>query len=90
MDDNVIYTGPNVARFGVMQFQGYTNGIPEFVSRAIEKIPEIEKLIVSVADLEKTRTKLDISGSYENRIFKEIQKAADKLKTKARTKKEVK
>lgn len=81
-DSTTIYAGPDLIQFGVMRFQVYTNGLPEFVSRAIEKIPEIKNLIVSVEDLEKTRAKLDTTGSYENAIFKKIQKAANALKNK--------
>ena len=79
-DEPVIYVGPNVLKFGIMQFQVYSDGLPEFVKRAIQAIPEIKTLIVPVEELEKTRAKLDNTASYENRIFKKIQKAADEKK----------
>ena len=80
IDEPVIYAGPNVLSFGVMQFQSYINGLPEFVKRAIEKIPEIKLLIVPASELEKVRAKLADTSTYENRIFKKIQKAADEIR----------
>mgnify|MGYP007070201747 FL=1 len=81
-DEPVIYTGPNVYIYGVMQFQVYSEGLPDFVSRAIEKIPEIKDLIVPVSMLEKTRAKLAESGSYENITFRKIQKAINEFRRK--------
>ena len=79
-DEPVIYVGPNLLSLGVMQFQVYSDGLPEFVKRAVQRIPEIKALIVPVEELEKTRSKLDDAGTYENRIFKKIQKASDEMK----------
>lgn len=82
MSESLIYTGPDVAKLGVMQFQVYINGLPLYVKRAIEKIPDIEKLIVPVEDLELTREKIKTSGTMEASIYKRIQKAVQELRVK--------
>ena len=78
--DTVIYTGPNVLRLNLARFQVFRGGLPLHVKRAIEKIPEIEKLIVPVTELEAMREKIDTPGSNEARIFYAIQKAAEKVR----------
>ena len=87
-DEPVIYVGPNILSYGVMQFQSYINGLPEFVSRAIEKIPEIKIMLVAASELEKMRAKIADTSTYENRIFKKIQKTADEIRRNKTHKKE--
>ena len=76
----VIYTGPNIFAMALQRFQVFSGGLPLYVKRAIEKIPEIKSLIVPVSQLEFTRQKIEKSGSHEARLFATIQKAAKKVK----------
>lgn len=72
----VIYTGPNLRTLGLNRWDVFRGGLQPYVKRAIEKIPDIEKLIVPVDELEETRKKIDKPGTNEARLFREIQKAA--------------
>lgn len=81
-NEPVIYTGPNIFDFGLFQFQVFQEGLPPYVKRAIEKIPDINRLIVPVDELENTRAKIEKSGTLEARIFYKIQQESEKLKAK--------
>ena len=76
----MIYAGPNVFAMALQRFQVFNGGLPLYVKRAIEKIPEIEALIVPVSELENTRRKIEKPGTYESRLFAAIQKAARSVK----------
>ena len=75
----VIYTGPNVFAMNLQRFKVVRGGIPPATRRAIEKIPEIESLIVPVSELEEMRQKIDKPGTNESRLFATVQKEAAKL-----------
>ena len=79
-EETLIYTGPTVYPLALERFKLFRGGLPFFVKRAIEKIPEIEKLIVPVSELEEMRSKIDRPGSNEARLFSAIQKAANALR----------
>ena len=65
----------------------FRGGLPPYVKRAIEKIPEIEHLIVPVSELEAMRAKIDKPGTPEARFFVAVQKAADTLSLERKAKK---
>lgn len=81
-ENPVIYVGPNIFTLAMQKFQVFTNGIPVYVQRAIEKIPEIKKLIIPVEELEKMRARIAKAGTKEARIFYKVQKEAEKLRDK--------
>ena len=78
-DEPKIYTGPNVFALNLQRFQVFRGGLPPATMRAIEKIPEIEPLIVPVSELEEMRQKINRPGTNEARLFSTIQKEAVKL-----------
>ncbi len=82
-----IYLGPNIFALSLKKFQVFSNGRPAYMRRAIEKIPEIESLIVSVNDLTEMRTKIEKSGTAENKLYKKIFEAGEKLRASERGKK---
>ena len=82
-----IYTGPNIFDMALQRFQVFKGGLPPYVNRAIEKIPEIKGLIVPVSELENTREKINKPGTQEARFFNDIQKAVVKLKKERNAKK---
>ncbi|MBQ7733028.1 MAG: hypothetical protein IJT58_03305, partial [Synergistaceae bacterium] len=71
--ETFIYTGPNVLALGIERFKLFRGGLPFCVRRAVEKIPEIEKLIVPISELEATRDKINSPGSNEARLFSTVQ-----------------
>ena len=85
--DTVVYTGPNIFSLALQKFQVFRGGLPPYVKRAIEKIPEIEHLIVPVNELEAMRAKIDKPGTPEARFFVAVQKAADTLSRERKAKK---
>jgi len=66
-----IYCGPNVP--GLTQFT-VLEGIPNYIKMHIDACIAIEKLIVPIDKLNQTRLKLSVKGSYEQRMYLEIQK----------------
>ena len=83
----VIYTGPNIFALALQRFQVFRGGLPPYVKRAIEKIPEIERLIVPLNELEAMRAKINKPGTPEARFFVAVQKAAEALRRERKAKK---
>ena len=74
-----IYVGPNILAFALQKFQVFRGGLPPYVTRAIEKIPEIQELIVPVSELEAMRQKIDRPGTNESRLYYSVQVEAEKF-----------
>ena len=74
-----IYTGPNIIAFALMKYQVFRGGLPPYVLRAVEKIPEIRGLIVPVSELEATKQKINRPGTNESRLFYVVQQEAEKF-----------
>lgn len=74
-----IYTGPNILAFALQKFQLFRGGLPPHVMRAIEKIPDIQKLIVPVSELEAMRQKIVRPGTNESRLYYSVQVEAEKF-----------
>ena len=74
-----IYTGPNILAFALMKFQVFRGGLPQYVLRAIEKIPEIRELIVPVSELESMRQKINRPGTNESRLYYSVQVEGEKF-----------
>ncbi len=75
----VIYIGPNILAMALQKFQVFRGGLPPYVTRAIEKIPEIKNLIVPITELETMRQKIGKLGTNESRLFDIVQKEAAKF-----------
>ncbi len=73
-----IYTGPNIIAFALTKYQVFREGLPPYVVRAVEKIPEIQGLIVPVSELEATRQKIDRPGTNESRLYYTVQQESAK------------
>ena len=82
-----IYTGPNIFAMALQRFQVFRGGLPPYVRRAIEKLPDIEALIVPVSELEDMRRKIDRPGTNEARLFSVLQQEAEKLNKERRRRK---
>ena len=66
-----VYCGPNLP--GLSQFT-VLSGMPKFIKIHIQSCPAIEKLIVPIENLNTTRLKLVVKGSYEQKMYFEIKK----------------
>lgn len=78
-DLNLIYVGPNLTRLGLVTFMQYRGGISGAIKFAIEKIPEVEKLVVPVEKLEQARADIYRKGSYLNKLYQAVEQAARDL-----------
>ena len=68
----VVYCGPNLPKYGITQYQVYLGGYPVNLKEAIAVCPEIEKLIVGIDELEKTRRNIKIKGTIEQLRYERI------------------
>ena len=70
----VIYAGPTL-RQGKAQYPAliggsvYKNGVPDFVNRMIERVPEIGQMIVPVSDYPQVRREAFTPGTEYNRLY---------------------
>lgn len=65
----VIYAGPTMHRRMMIANSVYKNGLPDSVNRMIEKVPDIEKLIVPVAAYPEVRQEAAKAGTEYNRLY---------------------
>ena len=68
----VIYCGPGIPKMGIRQYQVFSGGMSFIIKQAIEKIPEIEKLIVSCSELTSMREKISTRGTPENLYYEQV------------------
>ena len=68
----VIYLGPNKQKYGLMRNRVYEDGLPEYVEQAIKEVPEIEKLIVPVKDIERAKRLIRHKGSLMHRAYEVV------------------
>lgn len=70
--ETVVYIGPDLAI--VPQFSVFSNGVPSYLAREIEKRPLIGHLLVPVKSLSAAQEKLKVIGSKEYVLYQEAQK----------------
>ena len=78
--EQTVYVGPNVLPLALRRFQVFRGGLPPYVERAIEKIPEVRLLIVPVEKLDEARMKTERAGTNEFRLYEAVKKAAEGVK----------
>ena len=78
--DQTVYVGPNVLPLALRRFRVFRGGLPPYVVRAIEKIPEVRPLIVPVEKLDEVRAKTERAGTNEFRLYEAVKKAAEGVK----------
>ena len=71
--EQLIYCGPNVPKRGVFCYQVFIGGLPFNVRELIAEIPEAEKLIVPVNELEQTRRRISVKGTVEHLYYERIE-----------------
>ena len=65
----VIYAGPTMHRRMMIANSVYKNGLPDSVNRMIEKVPDIEKLIVPVTSYPEVKQEVATAGTAYNRLY---------------------
>ncbi len=78
MDEQFIYIGPNIPGLGLLKNQVYLDGIPGQVRAAIALSPEIESLIVPIADLTEKVNAVSTKGTHEHHTYVELKRKAGK------------
>ena len=78
--EQTVYVGPNVLPLALRRFQVFRGGLPPYVERAIEKIPEVRSLIFPVDKLNEARAKTEQAGTNEFRLYEAVKKAAEGVK----------
>ena len=69
----LIYAGPNIFRMALRRFQVFKGGLPPYVKRAVEKLPDIQTFLIPIKELEKMKRKIDRPGTNESRLFHQLQ-----------------
>lgn len=70
--ETMVYIGPDLTL--VPQFSVFSNGVPSYLAREIEKRPVLEQLLVPVKSLSMAQEKLKVIGSKEYVLYQEAQK----------------
>ncbi|MBQ9564505.1 MAG: hypothetical protein IJU98_02855 [Synergistaceae bacterium] len=65
----VIYAGPTMHRRLMIANSVYKNGLPDSVNRMIEKVPDIEKLIIPVTSYPEVKKEAATAGTEYNRLY---------------------
>ena len=64
-----IYIGPTLHQRSLVSGSAFRNGIPAYVDRLIEKIPDLRQLIIPVEDLSVLRVEMHRDGTELNRVY---------------------
>lgn len=68
----LIYAGPTIGKGKLRGHTVFSEGVPPYLSKLIESLPDIKALIVPVDQLAATRQRIAQNGSYENIIFEKL------------------
>lgn len=68
----VIYCGPTLPGGRLLGYAVFIGSLPATVESVIAECPEVSRLIVPVEKLGDVRRRCEISGTEENRLYKEI------------------
>ena len=69
----LIYAGPNIYRMALRRFQVFRGGLPPYVKRAVDEIPDIQTFLISIKELGEMKRKIESPGTNESRIFHKLQ-----------------
>lgn len=67
-----IYCGPNIPSKGLFTYQVFLGGFSYAVKQLMQEIPEIEKLMVDVKNVDDVRMRINQKGSLENLYYERI------------------
>lgn len=69
----LIYIGPNIFRMALRRFQVFKGGLPPYVKRAIEKLPDIQTFLIPIKELGEMKRKIERPGTNESQLFHQLQ-----------------
>ncbi|BFH15916.1 hypothetical protein WJ0W_003282 [Paenibacillus melissococcoides] len=72
--EQLIYVGPNLPGAGLSRFTVFREGVPAYLADVLEKQPAIKILIVPVAEMSATMTRVATPGTLEHSAYQELQK----------------
>lgn len=72
---NNIYIGPNVKKFGLVQYQVFLNGLPDYIYDLMQKYSELELLI---CDTDEFLQKVSLTSLPGTIYYKAYEKLKDK------------
>ena len=69
----LVYCGANWLKHGLTKYQVFLGGMSYNLKEAIKELPEIEKLICNVSELDELRAKISTKGTYESQIYEKLE-----------------
>lgn len=75
----VVYCGPNLPKLGLRRYAIFKNGYPAHVKSAMEKVADLEKMMVPVEKLAKFRSETARAGSEPHRLYNQIKRERREL-----------
>ncbi len=76
--ERLIYCGPNLPGGKLTKYRVFKGGIPEYLNDVIAKCPEIKRLFVPVADLQKAEIAIVARGTPQQLAYEAVQKLISK------------
>lgn len=74
LSDSVrVYVGPTLHRRALVMGNSYRGGLSEYVEGLVSKIPELDRMIVPMAEVSGTRRRLKEPGTEENRLYQYLE-----------------
>lgn len=69
--EKLIYIGPNLSRGRLLQYQVFIGGLPEYLDAEFDEFPQLEKLFVSVEQLNRALEEVQQTGTPLNKYYKQ-------------------
>lgn len=67
----VVYVGPNLTRGRLLRYRVFIGGLPTHLDEEFQKCPNLKKLFVDVANLNKAEIEIMTAGTPLNKYFAE-------------------
>lgn len=69
--EKLIYVGPNLSRGRLLQYQVFIGGLPTHLDEEFNEFPQLEKLFVSVEQLNRALEEVQQTGTPLNKYYKQ-------------------
>lgn len=69
--EKLIYVGPNLSRGRLLQYQVFIGGLPKHLDAEFDEFPQLEKLFVSVEQLNRALEEVQQTGTPLNKYYKQ-------------------
>ena len=71
---NNIYIGPNIKNFGLVQYQVFSNGLPDYIYDLMQKYPELELLICGTDEFIQKVNLTCLPGTIYYKAYEKLKK----------------